>query len=197
MKNLYRLFLVLFLFVNIALCGFSADENSIKFLDKNYSLTYSIKVKSGGYINEYTLNNQSVSNWSEMIVVHHFPKSKSPLNEAKEVSNFITAYYAKQNQKAPVSIMYNDKKNSAMVDFILPVQDKNTKKLKNLEFNIFKYEMAKDGNGVVAIQYSKKFFANELLQETQFQQNLEKVRKSAINAMTTMQIPEIVNREIK
>ena len=151
MKNkLFYLLILAIFFVSNA-----AFADGLNFLGADYNLAYSSRGAGGGYFNEYVKNGQTVKNWNELLVVHHFPLAKSPLTEAKKLSSVITAIYAKQNKKAPVALSYNDKTDAAIVDFVMPVLD-NKKELKCLEFNIFKYEKSPDGKGLIAFQRTMK-----------------------------------------
>ena len=194
MKNkiLYILILAVFFIAQAAF----AEEQTITFLGNTYNLAFSARGAGGGFYNEYVKNGQTVKNWNEIMVIHHFPLAKSPLTEAKKLSSVITAIYAKQNKKAPVALSYNDKKDSAIVDFVMPVLDEN-KNLKCLEFNVFKYEKSPDGRGLRAIQYSKRFFKNELQNETTFQQNLAQTRTKVMNAIPAIETPQIVEKAIQ
>ena len=196
-KFFINLFLTTIIILNCTLFVYSNENIKINFLGNNYNLIFSSKGKSNGYFNEYIQNGQTLSAWNDLIIVHHFPNAKDSLTEAKKIAGFITAIYAKQNKKAPVVISYNDKKNEAIVDYILPIKDKKTKKLKCLEFNVFKYQKYSYGKGVIAFQYSKRFYPSEIKEEKIFQENLKILRNKSLNSMTQIVIPNIIAKDIR
>ncbi len=195
MKAKKSIFSVIFVLILTATMAIAA--NTVNFNGNVYNLSFSAKGAGGGFYNEYNKKGQSVKDWNELVVVHQFPNAKSPLVEAKKVASVVTAIYAKQSKKAPVAVSYNDKKDEAIVDFILPVPDEKNQSLKCLEFNVFKYQKAKNGKGLVAFQYAKRFYPNELKQEKVFQEDLVKTRKTILPAMAEVVVPSVVERVIK
>ena len=65
-----------------------------------------------------------------------------------------------------------------------------------LEFNVFKYEKSSDGKGLKAIQYSRRFYKNELQNEKVFQQNLADTRTKVMNTIMEIPTPQIVEKAI-
>lgn len=179
----------IFLIFALIICSiqYAISAESLNFNGQTYNLKNIKKNVYGGYSNEY----QSKETSTERIIIYNIPKAKSPLAEAKELSNYITALYAKKLKEAPVAISYNEKKDQAIVNYILPIKNKdfNEKNIKHIAFYICKYSKSTKGKGVTVIQYTKIFTPEEI--------KISEIYSSAIKTMTAIDIPDIIEEDIK
>ena len=87
MSNYFKKFVLLFLCFALTPFAVYAENSDIsdmpktKFDGKEYTLLYSAKnPDSGNFINEYYKNLETYTNWTELITIHHFPNSYSPID---------------------------------------------------------------------------------------------------------------------
>ena len=184
MKKILILFLILILNVSTA---YAEKVYSIHFNGSKFDLLYSIKNKDfGGYLNEYYKKGDTYNIWSEMVAVHHFPNAYSPIDRIKDFKDYIGSMHI------PSSLTFDDKKNTAMIDFIM-INDHSVPVV--IEFNIFKYEKSKKC-GSVAIQYARRYTATTTMQIEYIKRDIEKNRKHLITKIKNFEIPEIVTKDI-
>ena len=181
-----KIFLFAFAFMFL-ISGVQAKDYSIKFNGEKYNLLYSAKNKDfGGYINEYFKRNETYNTWSEMIAVHHFPNAYSPIDRIKDFKNYLGS------MNVPSALTFDDKKNTAMIDFIMISGNKMPIVM---EFNIFKYEKSKKC-GSIAIQYAKRYSAVTTMQIEQIKADFEKNRKILIKKVKKLEIPTVIDDDI-
>ncbi len=186
MKKILTIILMLFLSFNISYAA-NSQINKINFNGNKYYLQYSAKnPEFNGYLNEYYKRGETYNLWSEMVAIHHFPNAYSPLDRVKQ----FRAYLAGIN--CPSALTFNDKKNIAMIDFLL-IHHANSRTL--LEFNIFKYEKSKKC-GSNAIQYARRYVASNAFEVEQVKRDFEKNRKKLINNVKNMTVPAIIEEPI-
>jgi hypothetical protein len=164
-----------------------AKDYSLNFNGDKYYLLYSAKNKEfGGYINEYFKNGETYNIWSEMIAVHHFPNAYSPVDRIKDFKDYLGSIHV------PSSLTFDDKKNTAAIDFIL-IAEKNMPVV--MEFNVFKYEKSKKC-GSIAVQYAKRYSATTTLQIEQIKSDFEKNRMKLVKKVQKLNIPEVLDENI-
>lgn len=181
-----KIFLLLLVFLFSAQLSFAKDY-TIHFNGTKFHLLYSIKNKDfGGYLNEYYKKGETYNIWSELVAVHHFPNAYSPIDRVKEFKNYLGSMHV------PNSLTFDDKKNTATIDFIMITEHRLPV---ILEFNIFKYEKSKKC-GSVAIQYSKRYSATTAMQVEEIKNDFEKNRKKLIKKVEKLKVPELVTEDI-
>lgn len=180
------LFLIAFIFT--LQITFAKNSNySVNFNGEKYYLLYSVKNQDfGGYLNEYYKKGDTYNIWSEMIAVHHFPNAYSPIDRIKDFKDYLGSMHV------PSSLTFDDKRNTAMIDFIM-IADKNMPIV--VEFNIFKYEKSKKC-GSLAIQYAKRYTATTTMQIELIKKDIEKNRNKLISKIKNFEIPEIITEDI-
>ena len=186
MKKIIILIFILIITINVS---FSKEEKdyTINFNGNKYHLLYSIKNKDfGGYLNEYYRKGETYNIWTDMVAVHHFPNAYSPIDRIKDFKDYLSAMHV------PSSLTFDDKKNTAMIDFIL-IADKQMPIV--LEFNIFKYEKS-DKCGSVAIQYAKRYSATTTMQIEAIKKDFELNRKRLIKEVKNYKIPKVITTDI-
>ena len=184
MKKIFVLLLLLILNVSMV---YAEKDYSVHFNGKKFNLLYSIKNKDfGGYLNEYYKKGETYNIWSEMVAVHHFPNAYSPIDRIKDFKDYLGSMHV------PSSLTFDDKKNTAMIDFVM-INDHSVPVV--IEFNIFKYEKSKKC-GSIAIQYARRYTATTTMQIEYIKKDIEKNRKNLITKVKNFGIPEIVTKDI-
>ena len=183
MKKIFVLLLLLIINISSVL----AKDYSVNFNGEKFNLLFSIKNKDfGGYLNEYYKKGETYNIWTELIAVHHFPNAYSPIDRIRDFKEYLGS------MKVPSSLTFDDKKNQAMIDFII-ISDSNMPIV--LEFNIFKYEKSKKC-GSIAIQYAKRYSATTTMQIEAIKKDIEKNRNKLIKKLKNFEIPEIITQDI-
>ena len=187
MKKILSIFFVLILTAQLTLAK-SEDKNySLKFNGEKFNLLYSVKNEEfGGYLNEYYKTGETYNIWSELVAIHHFPNAYSPIDRISEFKSYLS------NMKVPSELTFDDKKNTAIIDFVM-VADKQMPVV--LEYNIFKYQKSKKC-GTVAIQYARRYAATTTMQVEAVKRDFAKNRKKMISKVKNYGIPEIITKDI-
>ena len=181
-----KILLLLFIFIS-SIQMLMAKDYSLNFNGEKYYLLYSAKNKEfGGYINEYFKKGETYNIWSEMVAVHHFPNAYSPIDRIKDFKDYLGSMHV------PSSLTFDDKKNTATIDFIL-IAEQNMPVV--MEFNVFKYEKSKK-SGSIAVQYVKRYSATTTLQIEQIKSDFEKNRKKLVKKVQKLEIPEVIDESI-
>ncbi len=185
MKKFLAILFVLILNMSFAV---AKEKNySINFNGEKFNLLYSTKDKDfGGYLNEYYKHGETYNIWSELVAVHHFPNAYSPIDRIRDFKDYLSA------MKIPSSLTFDDKRNTALIDFIV-IKDNNMPIV--LEFNIFKYEKSKKC-GSIAIQYAKRYSATTTMQIEEIKKDFEKNRMKLIKKVEKFEIPTLVTTDI-
>ena len=187
MKKIFVLLILIFLSVNTVYAEKHDKDYSVRFNGTKYNLLYSIKNKDfGGYLNEYYKKGETYNIWSEMIAVHHFPNAYSPIDRIKDFKDYLGSMHV------PSSLTFDDKKNTAMIDFIM-ISDHSMPIV--IEFNIFKYEKSKKC-GSIAIQYARRYTATTTMQIESIKKDVEKNRNKLIQKVKHFEIPEVITKDI-
>ena len=184
-----KILLAVFFLMLVTTPVFAKKTNNyhINFDGKRYNLLYSVKSSDfGGYLNEYYKNNETYNTWSEMLAVHHFPNAYSPIEQVKQ----FRAYLGSMN--CPSALISNEKKNTAVIDFLLI---NNNQIPIILEFNVFKYQKSKQC-GSVALQYAKRYAVTTAMQVDEAKRDFEKSRKKIIKKVENYEIPQVISEDI-
>ena len=187
MKKIFVLIILVMLNVNVVFAGKTDKDYSINFNGNKFHLLYSVKNKDfGGYLNEYYKKGDTYNIWTELVAVHHFPNAYSPIDRIKDFKDYLSS------MRVPSSLTFNDKNNTAMIDFIM-ISDHSMPVV--VEFNIFKYEKSKKC-GSVAIQYAKRYTATTTMQIEAIKRDIEHNRKKLIKKVKNLTIPEVITKDI-
>lgn len=185
MKKIFVLIMLIGLGINTAYAD--NKDYTVNFNGNKFHLLYSVKDKDfGGYLNEYYKKGETYNIWTEMVAVHHFPNAYSPIDRIKDFKDYLNSI------KVPSSLSFDDKKNTAMIDFIM-ISEHNMPIV--MEFNIFKYEKSKKC-GSIAIQYAKRYSATTTMQIEAIKKDIEKNRNNLISKIKKFEIPEIITKDI-
>lgn len=187
MKRFFTLLIFAVFSINIAVAQNANKDYTINFNGNKYHLLYSVKNKDfGGYLNEYYKKGETYNIWTELVAVHHFPNAYSPIDRIKDFKDYLGSMHV------PSSLTFDDKRNTAMIDFII-ISDRKMPIV--LEFNVFKYEKSKKC-GSVAIQYAKRYAVTTTLQIETVKRDFEKNRKQIIKKIKNFNIPEVITEDI-
>ena len=187
MKKIFVLLILILLNINIVLAERNDKNYSIRFNGTKFNLLYSVKNKDfGGYLNEYYKKGDTYNIWSELVAVHHFPNAYSPIDRIRDFKAYLGSMHV------PSSLTFDDKKNTAMIDFIM-ISDHTMPVV--IEFNVFKYEKSKKC-GSIAIQYARRYTATTTLQIESIKKAIEKNRKNLISKVKKLEIPELITKDI-
>ena len=183
-----KILTILFLFfISVTSAFAKSDEHYINFAGEQYRLLYSVKSPDfGGYLNEYYKKRETYNIWSEMVAVHHFPNAYSPIDQIKSFREYLGSMHC------PSALTFDDKRNAAIIDFII-INDKNLPII--LEFNVFKYQKSPKC-GSVAVQYVKRYAVTTAFQLEAAKRDIENKRKKIIKQVNSVKIPEVVAMDI-
>lgn len=186
MKKILAFLVVLLLSITPSFAQ-NINEHKVKFNGEEFTLFYSVKSDDiNGYMNEYYKRGETYNIWSEMIGVHHFPNAYSPIDKVVELKNYLSAI------KCPSSITFDDKKNTAMIDFIM-ISDNHSPVI--MEFNVFKYSKA-ENCGSIALQYAKRYVVKNEFEAEAVKKEFAKNRKKMLKRVKKLKTPDIINEEI-
>ena len=182
-----RIFLVFFTILIILPVFASAVMPSLKFNGNKYYLYYSSKSpEAGSYINEYYKNGESYESWTELLAVHHFPNAYSPIDYAKNMSDYLSS------MNCPSAVDVDEENNSAVIDFILI--DANKMPV-IVEFDVFKYQKS-PVCGSTAVQYAKRYIIHSNLEVDKVKKTFEKDRLKYISKVKKLEVPDLVTFNI-
>ncbi len=187
MKKILAIFVILIMSVSSVSAKKISDNYSIKLNGEKYTLLYSIKDKeTNGYLNEYFKQRETYNTWSEMIAIHHFPNAYSPIDQVKQFKGYLNSL------NCPSALTFDDKKNSAIIDFVM-ISEHRIPVI--LEFNIFKFQKSNDC-GSVALQYARRYSATTAFEVEAVKEQFEKDRKRMLKKIKRLNVPQVVYKEI-
>ena len=180
-------FLIIFIVLLVGVQPTFAKEKKIKpykFDGKKFELLYSKKTDDT-YINEYYKELETYNNWTEMIALHQFTNAESPIMQVKELKKYLDTNNCKNNME----IDYLN--NKALIEFVM----ESKKRIPVIiEYNVFKYKMTE--NGVLAVQYAKRYVAKTAFEQENANKDIEKNQKKIIKKVTKAKYPELIAKEV-
>lgn len=202
MKKYLKILLMLFLVVTVVSgCkNESAISNkiskiSLKTIDfdgETYALKLSRKIPViNGYANEYIREDESEANWTKMIIVQDYPSHHSPMALARNVELSVKH----SNEKAGVLVSEANGGDIAYVDYLTFAKPEPGKAPDSFLFSIYKFQ--KNGNeGLVSLQYMKKYSIREAEADSNFQRTFSEERKNITSIVEKMRIPGIIQKDL-
>lgn len=188
-KFILQAFILLLLLTTLMVQARTTSINvpGIRFNGHNFVLCFSKKSsESKGYINEYYKNSENYNNWTELIVVHHFPNAYQPIEQAKSLRDYLALL------NCPSAIEVDEVGNTALLDFILV---DNNKLPVILEFNAFKYEKSSIC-GTIAIQYAKRYYILNVDDVGKVKKSFMRNRVKYLKQINKIEIPNIVQKDM-
>ena len=103
---------------------------------------------------EFTLPGETVENWTKLFAYHDFADLEVTPDQAAAALGDVVK---EQNKDANFVIMDVPGGEEEIIDFLTWTPGSNV-----MEFNVFKYVRAREGNGLIALQYAQRFNPNDL-----------------------------------
>jgi len=151
---------VISLFIMLASISLArAEPLTVDFGGQHYTLNFEDHAKlpdgrPGDGIAEFTLPGETVENWSKLFAYHAYPEAgDDPVEAVKMLGKVVK----ENNKDANYALIENEKTGEAIIDFLTWAPDSDI-----MEFNIFKYARAKNGPGLIALQFAQHIKLGEL-----------------------------------
>lgn len=165
--------------------------NQLKFDNKVFRLKFSAYApETKSYMNEYYRAKENGDNWTGLIGVQYLKRINSPLEAAKQLETL-----AYSQTKVRGNILYNKQENKAIVALIL--FGKNDDNSEYIEQNVYKIEKARNKKGVMLIHYAHKYPVQADTNRDELQATLKSNQTKWVNAISKLEIPKIVEKDIK
>ena len=139
-------------------CGL-AETPIIDFSGQTYHLGYQGRAKLpngrlGDGVAEFTLPGETVDDWSKLFAFHAYPEAgDDPALAAAALGKVVKAV----NKDANFALTADPKTGEAIIDFLTWAPGSDV-----MEFNVFKYAEAANGEGLVALQYAQHIKADDM-----------------------------------
>jgi hypothetical protein len=165
--------LMLFL---VSMASLRAEDQSVEFAGETYHLDYHDRAKhpdgsAGDGVAEFTLEGETVNDWSKLFAYHIYPEVPAdPALAAETLGKTVKD----NNKDANYSLTKDDKSGEATVDFLTWAPGSDV-----MEFNVFKYAKAGDGQGLIALQYAQRFKSKDIPVE-----EFRKLRERMVDEMS-------------
>lgn len=158
----------------------------LRFNNQTFVLKFSQKSPlTGGYMNEYYLEDEGYNDWTQLIGVYYFPFKNSPISIGKKYQKLFI-----DTESSGIVIM-NIKEDTAVIMQTLH----GFEPVENAEFNIFRYEKAPQ-KGVIALQYARRYFIEYPPEINEAKKDIEKNRFEWLKKMDEIPIPPIITKNI-
>lgn len=131
---------------------------------------------------EYFLENESPEQWTKLVSVRHFPNMSDPEVAVDDLAELIK----QQNIDTPFEIWNNTETGEVSIDF-LALQDKDF-----VEFNVFVYKASPTSKGLVASQYAKQAYREDI---EPFMLELKERRIPLANETLAYSFPKVIELE--
>jgi hypothetical protein len=159
-----------------------ADDATVEFEGERYHLDYQDQAqlpngRPGDGIAEFTLEGETVDDWTKLFGYFAFPESgDDPMLMAEEVGKATKV----TNPDANYAIIENKERGDAIIDFLTWAPGSDV-----MEFNVFKYARAEYGPGLVALQYAQRFKLGDMSVEA-----FRALRERMVEAMANTDIAQ-------
>jgi hypothetical protein len=135
-----------------------AEAPVVDFGGQRYYLAYEDQAKlpsgePGDGIAEFTLEGETVDNWTKLFAYFSYPESgDDPTLAAATLGKVVK----ETNKDANFAIIANPDTGEAIIDFLTWAPGSDV-----MEFNVFKYARAANGPGLVALQFAQRLKADD------------------------------------
>jgi hypothetical protein len=143
----------------VSMASVRAEDQTVEFAGETYHLDYQDRAKhpdgsSGDGVAEFTLEGETVNDWTKLFAYHIYPDVPAdPALAAETLGKTVK----ENNKDANYSLTKDDKSGEAIVDFLTWAPGSDV-----MEFNVFKYAKAGDGQGLIALQYAQRFKSKDI-----------------------------------
>lgn len=161
----------------------AAEPLTAEFGGETYTLAFEHEVEppaanAGEGLAEFTLEGETVDNWSKLFAYHAYPQmGDDPVAAVKTLGKIVK----EKNKDANFAIIENEKTGEAIIDFLTWVPGSDGP----MEFNVFKYAKAENGPGLVAIQFAQHVKPGEFDVE-----GMRELRKTSVQNMADTDIDQ-------
>jgi hypothetical protein len=165
-------------------------KGPLEFHKTRFNLAWTDKPKDTYYIQEYVPEGEKVEHFNQMLTIHLFLTEISVEDAVGQ-----KAAELDERKKTDATCQYqvttSPDGSEAMVDCILGETNAKGDKMKDMEFNVYRYKRIDIGNGKHAIlvyAYSKDAYGDDI---TNFLNTLKDDRIELMNAMIGTDMPTI------
>jgi hypothetical protein len=136
-----------------------AETPTLEFAGEQYTLNFEDQAtlpdgRPGDGVAEFTLAGETVEDWSKLFAYHAYPEmGDDPVAAVKLLGKIVK----QTNKDANYAIIENETTGEAIIDFLTWTPESDI-----MEFNVFKYARAANGQGLVALQYAQHIKLGEL-----------------------------------
>jgi hypothetical protein len=172
--------LLMSLFLVAALAPARAVPMTFDFEGQRYTVDYQAQVKqpdgtAGQGIAEFTLNGETVDNWTKLIGYHYYPEQVGTPSQA--AAN-LGKYLKEINKDFTYALFDTRNKDDAIIEF---TTWEGTGEV--IEFDVFKYARPEAGPGVIALQFAQRLRLKDMSVE-----EFQALRERAVAAMMKAEI---------
>jgi hypothetical protein len=159
-----------------------ADTPAVEFDGERYTLNFEDQAteadgQPGDGLAEFTLAGETVDNWSKLFAYHAYPgMGDDPVAAVQMLGKIVK----ENNKDANYAIIASEKTDEAIIDFLTWAPESDI-----MEFNVFKYARAANGQGLVAMQYAQHIKLGDLDVE-----GMRALRTRAVEAMAATDISQ-------
>ncbi|WP_425617817.1 hypothetical protein NA78x_001506 [Anatilimnocola sp. NA78] len=181
-----KLLTLALLFV-MPLLALAEQPESLEFREETYNLAAVNVDKNGKHkqiLNEYVPEEEDLEEWSSMIAVRQY----FGRTDFKELGDALVKVLKQQNPDFPSATHISEDGKRKMVDFIMWDVEKEI-----VEFNVFIYELSKDGKSVIAYQYAQREYGEE--EGLEFLKDLKKLRPKLLESVSKFKFPKITEQQ--
>ena len=136
-----------------------AEVPAVEFGGQRYALNFEDQATledgtPGDGLAEFTLPGEKVEDWTKLFAYHAYPQmGDDPVAAVQMVGKVVK----ENNKDANFAIIESEKTGEAIIDFLTWTPESDV-----MEFNVFRYARAANGNGLVAMQYAQHIKLGEI-----------------------------------
>jgi hypothetical protein len=143
----------------VSMASVRAEDQSVEFAGETYHFDYHDRAKhpdssSGDGVAEFTLEGETVNDWSKLFAYHIYPAAP---DNPKLAAETLGKTVKDNNKDANYSLTEDAKSGEATVDFLTWAPGSDV-----MEFNVFKCAKTGDGSGLIALQYAQRFKTKDI-----------------------------------
>lgn len=156
----------------------AAGPLAVEFDGQRYTLNFEDQAalpdgSMGNALAEFTLKGETVENWSKLFAFYAYPQMGTDPAAAVEAVGKVVK---ETNPDANYAIDINDEKDEAIIDFLTWAEGSEV-----MEFNVFRYVVADDGPGLIAMQYAQHINIDDMDVE-----DMRALRERTVREMAAM-----------
>ena len=150
MRRIGALLFFAFCLVQVA----SAQNTPITLDGETFTKQFVGNPPNGDKLLEFVRETETFEKWTKLVGIR-YQQLPGVGNDPKRVAQGMARIVKTTNPKANSRIITNKQTSEALIDFLTWPPNGAF-----LEFNVFRYVKSKDGNGVISLQFAKRFTSN-------------------------------------